>query len=130
MSWQRKRARKGKNRFYSLAKKLRRDNKTTEEFEVMFNRLSMEEVIGLKLELASRAIGGKLFGFPIWKSMPSVTRDATLKYAMSASRTKGEAASFLGMSISDLNKLLKKFKITSYFEDDNEDFGGELASTR
>ena len=31
-------------------KKLREENKSTEEFEIMLNCLSLEEIIGLKLE--------------------------------------------------------------------------------
>ena len=44
----------GKNRYYSISKKLRREGKSSEEFEILFNSLSLEEVIGLKLELASK----------------------------------------------------------------------------
>ena len=39
---------------HSLSRELRKNGKTTEEFEVMLNSLSLEEVIGLKLELATR----------------------------------------------------------------------------
>jgi len=122
MTWQKKRKKQGKNRYYSLAKKLRRKNKTTEEFEIMLNGLNLEDVIGLKLELASKTVSGKLFGFPIWGSMPSIVKNAVLNYAMSAARTQGEAANFLGINISDLNKLLKKYNI--------EEKGDEQASTR
>ena len=48
--WKKKKKLSGKNRYYSLKKKLRRENKITDEFEVMLNSLSLEEVIGLKLE--------------------------------------------------------------------------------
>ena len=36
----------GKNQYYSLSKKLRREGKSSEEFEILFNNLSLEEVIG------------------------------------------------------------------------------------
>ena len=42
-------------------------------------------------------------------------KDAVLKYAYSASRTKGEASAFLVITKSDLNKYLKKFNIKSFF---------------
>ena len=106
----------GKNRFYSISRKLRKENKISEEFEVMLNNLSLEEVIALKLEAASLATGGKYFGFPIWQSMRDIVKDAVLKYALSATRTKGEAANFLGLSISELRKLEKKYKTDNYFE--------------
>ena len=47
MPWQKKKRIQGKNKYYSLSKKLKRENKITDEFEVMFNSLSLEEVIGL-----------------------------------------------------------------------------------
>ena len=53
MTWN-KRKRYGIYKNYSLVNKLRKENKTTEEFEIMLNNLSLEEVIGLKLELASK----------------------------------------------------------------------------
>ena len=123
--WKKKRKLQGKNRHYSLIKKLKRDKRITDEFEVMFNSLSLEEVIALKLELASQSIGGKLFGFPIWESMQDVTKDAVLKYAMSAARTKGDVARFLGVQQSHLNKLLRKYETESYFEDHDADIRGE-----
>ncbi len=115
MSWNKKELR-GKNIRYSLAKKLREENKLTEEFEIMLNNLSLEEIIGLKLELASRAFGGKSYGLPIWKSMKEIVQDAVLKYALSACRTKREAARFLGMRRQNFNNLLKKYDTETFFE--------------
>ena len=75
MNWK-KRKWHGKNEQYSLSKKLKREEKTTEEFEIMLNQLSLEEVIGLKLELASSVFGGKSYGLPIWHSMKDIVNDA------------------------------------------------------
>ena len=51
MSWKRKKTRKGRNTYYSLSKKLRQEKKSNDEFEVMMGNLTLEELIGLKLEL-------------------------------------------------------------------------------
>jgi hypothetical protein len=123
--WKKKRKLQGKNKHYSLINKLKREHKITDEFQVMFNCLSLEEVIGLKLELASKSVGGKLLGLPIWASMHDVTRDAVLKYALSAARTKGEVARFLGVQKSDLNKILKKYGTETYFEESEANSGRE-----
>lgn len=120
MSWKRKRRIYGKNRYYSLSKKLARDNKTTPEFEVMLNTLTLEEVIGLKLELAAKASGSPLYGVPIWKSLRYIVNDAVLKYAYSASRTYREASRFLGIREADLKKLKKFYQIESFFEEKKE----------
>jgi len=66
MSWKRKKKLYGNNRYYSISNKLRKENKSNDEFENMLNCLDLEECIGLKLELASKAAGGKLFGLPVW----------------------------------------------------------------
>jgi|TARA_R110000824_G_scaffold16872_2_gene69336 hypothetical protein len=119
MNWKSKRKHYGKNANYSIAKKLRKQNKTTIEFEIMFNNLSLEEVIGLKLELASNIAGSKLYGFKIWKSLPEIIKDAVLKYALSATRTKAESMRFLGLNVSMYRKLLSKYQIDNYFEENH-----------
>ena len=107
----------GRNRYYSISNKLKRENKSSEEFEILFNNLSLEEVIGLKLELASKSsFNGKLYGVPIWYSIPSIVKDAVLKYALSATRSKREAARFLGLNEFAMKKLINKYSIDNYFE--------------
>ena len=117
MSWQPKKRRIGKNRYYSVARKLRREGKSTVEFEVMLNSLSMEDIIALKLELASKVAGSKLYGFKLWHSIPDIVRDAMLKYAMSATRTKNEAQRFLGIDAPSYKKMLKKYQTENFFEE-------------
>jgi hypothetical protein len=115
LSWKQKKKRYGANAYYSISSKLRKENKVTSEFEIMFNNLSLEEVIGLKLELAAKAAGGKLYGIPLWHSLTDVTKDAIFKYALSACQTKKEAALFLGIDMQTFHKLQKKFKTEEYF---------------
>ena len=108
----------GRNRYYSLSNKLRKEGKSSEEFEILFNNLSLEEVIGLKLELASKfGLRGKMYGLPIWYSLRTIVKDAVLKYALSACRTKQEAARFLGINTSNFRALVKKYKTESFFEE-------------
>ena len=78
----------------------------------------MEEIIGLRLELAAKAVNYKLYGANIWHSIPDMVKDGVLKYVFSAARTKGEAASFLGLDKSALKRLLKKYKVVNYFAKD------------
>ena len=112
MSWKKKlREYKGRNNEYSLRKKLKKDKKITDDFEIMLSTLTLEEIIGLRLELAALYINNKLYNFPIYKSIKYITKEACLKFALSATRTYGDAASFLGMNESDLRKEIKKFKI-------------------
>lgn len=117
MSWKKKKRTQGKNQYYSICRKLRRENKSSDEFEVMLNNLSLEEVIALKLELSSKTVGGYLYGLPLWDTLPLIIKDAVLKYGVSATRTQAEAARFLGLNKDRLYKLVKKFDIHSFFEE-------------
>ena len=117
MSWKRKRTHTGKNKNYSLSRKLRQEGRINETFEITLAKLTLEEVIGLKLQLSSQPVGNRLYGFPIWYAIPYIVKDAILKYAYSATKTKGEAMRFLGLRPKDFNDLSKKFKIESYFEE-------------
>ena len=114
--WNKKNKLYGPNKNYSIIKKLRSENKSTVEFEVMLNNLTLEEIIALKLELSSKSINHKLYGFGLASAVPKIVQDALLKYAASATRSKKEAASFLGITKSAFNKLYKKYKIEEYFD--------------
>ena len=118
MAWERKlTSRKRKStKNHSISNVLRKQGKSSDQFEVMFNKLSLEEVIGLKLELANRAAGGYLYGLPIWQAIPDLVKDAVLKFASTATKTKGEAARYLGMNIQQFNQLNKKYRINNYFK--------------
>lgn len=121
MSWKKKKFHKGKNEFYSVCKKLKREGKITEDFEIMLNSLLLEEVIALKLELAAKTAGGALYGVPLWYSLKDITRDAVLKYAYSATKTKKEAARFLGLTTQEFMMHVKKMNPESYFEEEKND---------
>lgn len=111
MTWKkRKRIHKGKNDSYSIIRKLRKQNKSDETFEIKVNNLSLEELIALKLELASNDAGGTLYGLPLWNTLPDIVKDGLLRYALSATRTKGEAMRLLGLTSKDYKKLVEKFK--------------------
>ena len=126
MSWKKQRRLQGKNKYYSLAKKLRLENRSNDEFEVMLSQLTLEEIIGLKLELASKVLEGRLFGLPVWYSMYSIVQDAVFKWVYSASRTKAEAVRFLGINQSDFKDLIKKYKVDDYFSELNIDNSDKL----
>jgi len=115
--WESKRSRfKRPDRdYYSIANKLKSEGKINEKFEIMLSSLTLEEIIGLRLELAAKSVNYKLYGLNLWSSVPNMVKDGILKYVYSAARTKGEMASFLGLDKSVLKRLLKKYNITNYF---------------
>ena len=94
---------------------LRSDKRSNEEFEMMINSLSMEELISLKLELSAKFINGKLYGFPILRSFQHIVRESLLVFAHSFCKTNREASSFLGITTYQYKQLLKKYKIREFF---------------
>ena len=117
MVWKSKKKPYGTNRDYSITRKLREENKSNEKFEIMIAAMSLEEIIALKLDLATKSIGGKMYSFPLWYSIPEICRAAVLKYILSASRTKVEAARFLGVNQEYFYRLLKKYDSESFFKE-------------
>ena len=117
MMWESKRSRfkKPDQDFYSIANKLKKEGKINEKFEVMMSTLTLEEIIGLRLELAAKSVNYKLYGANIWSALPSIVQEGVLRYVYSAARTKGEMASFLGINKSSLKRLLKKYDVANYF---------------
>lgn len=118
MKFQKKKRIYGNNKNYSIINKLLKEQKINEQFLLKLNSLSLEEVIAVKLEYAAKSSGGSIFGIPVWNSLRDICRDATLKFALSATRTKNEAAAFLGISIDTFRKYLDKYEIKNYFEEE------------
>ena len=104
----------------SLLKHLRECGKITPEFEVMLSGLTLEELIALKLETASKLVKGKLYGIPIWKSIDVIIKDAILKFAISVCHSKVDASRFLGISKVDFEKTYKRYNLNSYFNFKNK----------
>jgi hypothetical protein len=102
---------KGKNHNYSLRNKLKRERKITDDFEIMIQQLSLEEIVGLKLELAASHINNKLYNFPVYRSIRYIVKEACLNFALSSTRTFSEAAAFLGIRPGELRNEIKRFKI-------------------
>mgnify|MGYP003659587114 CR=1 FL=1 len=86
-----------------------------EKFEIVLSTLTLEDIIGLRLEIAARSVNYKLYGLDVWNSLQDIVKDGVLKYVYSAARTQGEMASFLGVSKTTLKRLLRKHKVTNYF---------------
>ena len=78
----------------------------------------MEEIIALKLETAAQLTKHKLYNFPLWKAMPSICRDALLRFVLSACESKRDGARMLGIDIREFDKLLKRYKTERLFNND------------
>jgi len=107
-----------KNKNFSFIYVMKRERRINENFLNTLSSLSLEEVIALKLEMSINLISNKLYNFPLWSSMPNITRDALLRYAMSACQSKRDMARFLGIPINKFNDILKKYNTEKLFNNE------------
>ena len=103
---------------YSFIRVMKKERRINENFLNILSSLSLEEIIALKLELSVKSINNKLYNFPLWSAMPNITRDALLRYAMSACQSKRDMARFLGIPINKFGDILKKYNTERLFNHD------------
>jgi len=111
---------KKKNKFknYSYISIMRRERKINDQFLNVLSSLTLEEIIALKLELAIQMTKHKFYNFPLWKALPSICKDAILRYTLSACQSKRDGARMLGVDIREFNKLLKRYDTEKLFNND------------
>ena len=93
----------------SLSNKLRKEGKSSEVFEIMLSALTLEEVIGLKLECSMRLTNGKLYGFNLWSKIVNITKEALYNATVSVADTNVEIRRILGINQRSLVEIKKKF---------------------
>jgi hypothetical protein len=101
----------------SLSRKLRNEGKSNEAFEIMLSALTLEEIIGLKLECASRLTNGKLYGFNLWTKIVDVSKEALYNAVISVTNTNKEATRVLGISLQTFKSLKQKYDIKNSYDD-------------
>jgi hypothetical protein len=121
MAWKTKVNKKSKTKYYSIVNKLKREKKINAEFESIVSSLTLEDLIALKLELSTKLVKNRLYGLPIWNNLVRITQEAVLKYAISSTRTQGEAMRFLGLKPGNFHRLMKKYQISSFFLEENKE---------
>jgi hypothetical protein len=100
----------------SLSDKLRSQEKSNEAFEIMLSALTLEEIIGLKLECSSRLTGGKIYGFNLWSKVVDITKEALYNAVISITKTNKEATRILGINEQTFKGLKKKYKIREEYD--------------
>ena len=84
---------------------------------IIINKLSLEDLIAIKLELSANNINNRLYGFDLWRQSGNIVKEALLKFAISTTNSKKDAARFLGLSYSEFKKVLITYKVKDYFSD-------------
>ena len=109
---------KSKTKHKSIINKLRDNNLVSDDLLVLVNIMSLEDIIALKLELSSKIVKNRFYGFDIWRNSKYVVQEAMLKFAISATESKKDAARFLGLDYVAFGKLVK-YVVSSIFEASN-----------
>ena len=102
---------KSDNENYSLKNQLLKENKINKDFLEKLNFLTLEDLITLKLDSASKSLKGKLFNFPILKYTTDICQESVIKYALSVSKNRREASLILGKTKAELSYYIKKYNI-------------------
>ncbi len=108
--------RRGKNYYTSLSKDLKKSGKIDSFFEIQLAQLTIEDILALKLELAAKSFNGKLYGYPVIQNITNIVREASIKFALSVTPSKGEASNLLGCTLEDLNNYIKKYHLQEFCE--------------
>jgi hypothetical protein len=105
-----------KVKYYSLITELRKKNKSDPDFETKVNKLSIEELISLKLELIFRSVGDKSYGLHLWRNIDHLIKESVIKFTLSYCGSFNSARRYLGLDIPTWSKLLKKYIPEDFFD--------------
>ena len=104
-----------KNKSVILA--LKAKNLIDDSLLVCINSLTLEDLIAIKLELSANHINNRPYGFDIWRKSGYIIKEALLKFALSTTNSKKDAARFLGLTYNYFKKAIRKYKVTTFFEE-------------
>lgn len=105
-------------------KNLTTENKSTilklclqDDLLININKLSLEDLIAIKLELSANNINNRLYGFDLWKQTGNIVKEALLKFAISTTNSKKDAARFLGLTYAEFRRVQNTYNVKEYFTD-------------
>ena len=101
----------------SIINKLTHEGVVSQDLLVLINNLTLEDLIAIKLELSCALVKNKLYGIDFWFNSCYIIREALLKFSISVSKSKKDAARFLGLDLREFNTQYKKYNIESYFKE-------------
>ena len=85
---------------------------------VNINKLSLEDLIAVKLELSANNINNRLYGFDLWRQSNKIIKEALLKFAISTTNSKKDAARFLGLTYLEFKRVIAKYNVNQLLTED------------
>lgn len=92
-----------------ISNRLRKEDKSNEQFERMIAQLDLMDLIALKLEMSARVVKGKLYGVPFLKILPKICERAAIEYAFEQSDRACEGALMLSIPPKRYRRLTDKY---------------------
>ena len=111
--------RRSKYKHKSIINKLLNNNIINESNLTFIDSMSLEDLIAVKLELTARHINNKLYAFNLLSNTNRLVKEAIIKFAISATQSKMDAARFLGIDYEGLRKLVNEYDLQDYFDETN-----------
>ena len=93
----------------SFISELREEGKIDSHFLDKVSDLTIEELIAIKLEHSAKLISGKLYGFPLWYTLPYMVRDALMNFVNRNCKTKADMSNVLGIPYSEFIQIYRKY---------------------
>ena len=113
----------------TISNYLRHKNKSNEAFEHMVNALTIEELLALKIELATKTSNTPLVFMPLFKNCNHIIRECLGLVAVIMAGNIQGAAEILGISNTRMEAIARKYSIlekVNYYNavanDDKNDF--------
>ena len=101
----------------SIINYLLNNNIINESNLTFIDSLTLEELIAVKLEMSARYINNKLYAFNLLSNTNRLVKEAIIKFAISATQSKMDAARFLGIDYEGLRKLVNEYDLQDYFDE-------------
>jgi len=111
--------RRSKYKHKSVINKLLNNNIINESNLTFIDSMTLEDLIAVKLELSARYINNKLYAFNLLSNTNRLVKEAIIKFAISATQSKMDAARFLGIDYEGLRKLVNEYDLQDYFDETN-----------
>ena len=111
--------RRSKYKHKSIINNLISNNIINESNLTFIDSMSLEDLIAVKLELSARYINNKLYAFNLLSNTNRLVKEAIIKFAISATDSKMDAARFLGIDYEGLHRLVREYNLQEYFNEIN-----------
>jgi hypothetical protein len=109
--------RRSKYKHKSIINKLLNNNIINESNLTFIDSMTLEDLIAVKLEMSARHINNKLYAFNLLSNTNRLVKEAIIKFAISATQSKMDAARFLGIDYEGLRKLVNEYDLQDYFDE-------------